>query len=110
MKYKQNDGDNYFNDHDDNEDDNNYADDDDNVYENDKDNKDSKPGLKINKKVQSQLRDKIQKLSCTFAEFSRKIITLHCVVSGFAKQNMSPQYSIQFNSIQFSLFPLDVVT
>ena len=51
MKYKQNDGDNYFNDDDDNEDDNNYADDDDdNVYENDKDDKDSKPGLKINKK------------------------------------------------------------
>ena len=48
-------------------------------------------GLKINKKSQSQFCDKIRKFSRNFANFSRKIPALHCVVSGLAK-NMSPQY------------------
>ena len=32
------------------------------------------------------------KIRPDFAKFSRKIVALHCVVSGLAKQNMSPQY------------------
>ena len=43
-------------------------------------------GLEINEKVQSQFCDKIQKFSRSFANFSRKIATLHCVVSGLAKK------------------------
>ena len=49
-------------------------------------------GLEINEKIQSQFCDKIRKFSRNFANFSRKIATLHCVVSGLAKKNMSPQY------------------
>ena len=34
----------------------------------------------------------MKKSSRNFANFSRKIAALHCVVSGLAKKNMSPQY------------------
>ena len=47
--------------------------------------------LEINEKIQSQFCDTIRKFSHNFANFSRKIATLHCVVSSLAK-NMSPQY------------------
>ena len=43
-------------------------------------------GLEINKKIQSQFATRYN-----FANFSRKIAALHCVVSGLAK-NMGPQY------------------
>ena len=49
-------------------------------------------GLEIKEKIQSQFFDKIRKFSRNFAKFGRKIVALHCVVSGVAKQNMSPQY------------------
>ena len=41
-------------------------------------------GLKLTKKIQLQFCDKIR------TNFSCKIIVLHCVVSGLAKQNVSP--------------------
>ena len=34
----------------------------------------------------------MQKSSCNFLNFSRKIVALHCVVSGLVKQNMNPPY------------------
>ena len=34
------------------------------------------------------------KFSPNFTNFSSKIVMLHCVVSGLAKQNMSPQYFV----------------
>ena len=42
-------------------------------------------GLEINEKIQSQFCDKIRKLKRNFAKFRRKIVALHCVVSGVAK-------------------------
>ena len=50
------------------------------------------PGLEINEKIQLQFCDQVQKFSQNLANFSRKIVELHYVVSGLAKQNMSPQY------------------
>ena len=49
-------------------------------------------GLTINKKTQLQFCDKIQNLFAVSQNFSRKIVTLHCVVSVLAKKYMTPQY------------------
>ena len=49
-------------------------------------------GLEISENIQLQFCDKIRKCSCNLAKFSRKIVALHCVDSGVAKQNTSPQY------------------
>ena len=48
--------------------------------------------LKISEKIQSQFCEKIRKFSRNFAHFSGKVLALHFVVSGLAKQNMNPQY------------------
>ena len=49
-------------------------------------------GLEINEKIQSQFHDRIPKFSCNLATLSRRFFLLHFLVSGLAKQNMSPQY------------------
>jgi len=49
-------------------------------------------GLEINEKIQVQFCERIPKFSCNLATCSRRIFTLHFLVSGLAKQNMSPQY------------------
>ena len=47
--------------------------------------------LEINKNIQLQFCDKIRTFSRhNFTNFNCKIIVLHCVVSGLAKQNVSP--------------------
>ena len=48
-------------------------------------------GSKLAKKS-SQFCDRIPKISRNLATFSRRIFALHFLVSGLAKQNMSPQY------------------
>ena len=49
-------------------------------------------GSKLTEKILSQFCDRVEKFSRNFANFSRKIVELHCLVSGLAKQNMSLQY------------------
>lgn len=49
-------------------------------------------GLEMNEKIQLQSCYRIWKFSHNFANFSCKIVMLHCVISDLAKQNMSPQY------------------
>ena len=57
-------------------------------------------GLKINKKIQSQFCNKIPKFSRNLATFSCRILGLHFLVSGLAKQNMSRQYLCMKKSLK----------
>lgn len=49
-------------------------------------------GSKLTKKSSLNFCDRIRKFSRNFAKFIGKIVALCCVVSGLAKQNVSPQY------------------
>ena len=59
-------------------------------------------GLEINEKIQLQLCVKVRKFSRNFANSSRKTATVHCVVSGLAKQNMSPQHLCVQNPLKMA--------
>ena len=49
-------------------------------------------GLKLRKKSGRNFATRYQSLVKISQSFSRKIVVLHCVVSGVARQNMSSQY------------------
>ena len=57
-------------------------------------------GLKINKQIQLQFCNRIQKFSRNFTNYSGKIIALHYVVNSLAKQNMSPQNLFEYKNTE----------
>ena len=48
--------------------------------------------MKLTKTIHLQFCDKIRKFSCNFTNFGRKIVGLHCVVSGLVKQSKRLEY------------------